>query len=177
LEDKFLNTRGELIRWWEERRSHFNLVVVAVGFASLVLVFVAGSAAVKPGSDFVEPLIILPGTALYLALANICYTLGWVVDTTLYDGRPRTRLYKSGVVFAVFPHRSSGRLGCDRMASHYPHRAEARLIGWRNIPISLIGHEKTTPPFRSGRPLSGFRMVVQCRRLLGHRQLACRVKM
>ena len=53
------------------------------------------------GVDFVEPLVILPGTALYIAMANICYTLGWVVDTTLYDGRPRTRLYKSGLVFAA----------------------------------------------------------------------------
>ena len=26
--------------------------------------------------------------------------LGWVVDTVLYNGRPRTRLYKSGLILA-----------------------------------------------------------------------------
>src|SRR6266436_225661 len=101
LEHNSLNTRGELIHWWEARRSHFNGLVLAVGFASLILVMCAGSAAVKPGVDFVEPLVILPGTAIYLAMANVCYTLGWVVDTAFYNGRPRTRLYKSGLIFAV----------------------------------------------------------------------------
>lgn len=96
-----LSTRGELIRWWEARRFEFNGLVLAGGFASLVLVICAGSAAVKPGVDFVEPFVVIPGTAIYLALANLCYTLGWVVDTAFYNGRPRTTLYKSGVIFAV----------------------------------------------------------------------------
>jgi hypothetical protein len=62
---------------------------------------IAGSAAVKPGVDFVEPLAIIPGAAFYVAMANVCYTLGWVVDTIFYKGRPRTRLYKSGLILAV----------------------------------------------------------------------------
>ena len=101
LELNSQRTRGELIHWWEARRFHFNGVVLAVGFASLILVMYAGSAAVKPGVDFVEPLAILPGTAIYLAMANVCYTLGWVVDTAFYKRRPRMRLYRSGLIFAV----------------------------------------------------------------------------
>jgi hypothetical protein len=94
------NTRRELIQWWEMRRFHFNGVVLAIGFASLILVMCVGSAAVKPGVDFVEPLAILSSTALYLAIANVCYTLGWVVDTTFYNGRPCVPLYRSGLIFA-----------------------------------------------------------------------------
>lgn len=101
LEHNSVSSRRELIRWWEARRFHFNGLVLAVGFASLALVVCAGSAAVKPGADFVEPFFIIPGTAIYLAMANFCYTLGWVVDTAFYNGRPRNRLYKSGLIFAV----------------------------------------------------------------------------
>ena len=61
----------------------------------------AGSAAVKPGKDFEEPLAMLSGTVIYVAIANMCYTLGWVVDTVLYNGHPRRRVYKSGMILAV----------------------------------------------------------------------------
>jgi hypothetical protein len=51
-----VSTRRDIIRWWEARRYTFNAFVLAVGFASWLLVMIAGSAAVKPGEDFVEPL-------------------------------------------------------------------------------------------------------------------------
>jgi len=87
--------------WWESRRFRFNLYVGMVGAASWFLVLTAGSAAVKPGVDFEEPIAMLMGPVIYGFLANLCYTLGWVVDTTSYDGTPRTRLYKAGIVFSV----------------------------------------------------------------------------
>jgi len=96
-----VSTRGEIIRWWEARRYTFNAFLLAVGFISWLLVMIAGSAAVKPGEDFEEPIGMLFGPVIYVAIANVCYTLGWVVDTILYNGRPRTRLYKSGLILAV----------------------------------------------------------------------------
>jgi hypothetical protein len=96
-----VSTRGDIIRWWEARRYHFNAFVLAIGFASWLLILIAGSAAVKPGEDFEEPIGMLIGPVIYVAMANVCYTLGWVVDTILYNGRPRTRLYKSGLILAV----------------------------------------------------------------------------
>jgi hypothetical protein len=96
-----VSTRGDIIRWWEARRSHFNAFVLCVGFVSWLLIMIAGSAAVKPGEDFEEPFAMLSGMAIYVAIANVCYTLGWVVDTLSYNGSPRTRLYKSGLIFAV----------------------------------------------------------------------------
>ena len=100
-EESPLSTRGDIIRWWEARRYHFNAYLLGVGFASWLLVLIAGSAAVKPGEDFEEPLMMLFGPGIYVAMANVCYTLGWVVDTIFYDGHPRMRLYKSGLIFAM----------------------------------------------------------------------------
>ena len=100
-DESLLCGRGDIIRWWEARRYQFNAFVLAVGFASWLLVMIAGSAAVKPGEDFVEPFVMLFGPGIYVAVLNFCYTLGWVVDTVLYNGRPRTRLYKSGLILAL----------------------------------------------------------------------------
>jgi hypothetical protein len=91
-----VSSRGDIIRWWEARRFSFNAIVGTVGVASWLLVMFAGSAAVKPGVDFEEPLVMLLGPFTYAALANVCYTFGWVVDTIFYRGTPRTRLYKAG---------------------------------------------------------------------------------
>ena len=38
---------------------------------------------------------------IYGLFANLCYTVGWVVDTRWYCGTPRTRLYKAGIIFSV----------------------------------------------------------------------------
>ena len=95
------NTRADIIRWWEARRYTFNAFVLAIGFASWLLTMTSGSAAVKPGEDFEEPFAMLSGSVIFVAMANICYTLGWVVDTVLYNGRPRKRLYKAGLILAV----------------------------------------------------------------------------
>jgi hypothetical protein len=100
-EQAFSSTRREIITWWEARRFRFNLYVGIVGAVTWLLVIIAGSAAVKPGVDFEEPLAMIFGPFVYAFLANICFTFGWIVDTLSYRGMPRTRLYKVGVIFAV----------------------------------------------------------------------------
>jgi hypothetical protein len=100
-EENPLNTRRDIIRWWEGRRHTYNAVILAVGFASWLLVMTAGSAAVKPGEDFEEPLAMLTGTVVYVVMANVCYTLGWALDTVWYNGHPRRRLYKLGLILAA----------------------------------------------------------------------------
>ena len=94
-------SRPDIIRWWEARRFRFNVYVGMVGAVTWLLVLIAGSAAVKPGVDFEEPIAMIIGPFIYGILANLCYTLGWVVDTRWYSGTPRTRLYKAGVIFSV----------------------------------------------------------------------------
>ena len=58
------------------------------------LVLIAGSAAVKPGVDFEEPLMMIFGPVLYVILANIAYTAGPIFDTVVYRGSPRKKLFK-----------------------------------------------------------------------------------
>ena len=51
--------RTDIVRWWEARRLRFNFYVGAVGVVTWLLVMIAGSAAVKPGEDFEEPLVMM----------------------------------------------------------------------------------------------------------------------
>jgi hypothetical protein len=94
-------SRRDSIAWWEARRFRFNLYVGVIGVVTWFLVLIAGSAAVKPGVDFEEPVAMLIGPFIYGFLANVCYTFGWVVDTASYHGTPRTRLYKAGIIFSI----------------------------------------------------------------------------
>ena len=94
-------TPGEIIAWWESRRLRFNVYIGTIGIVSWLVVWVAGSAAVKPGVDFEEPIVMVVGPFIYGFCANICYTLGWIVDTVAYRGMPRLRLYKYGFVFSA----------------------------------------------------------------------------
>lgn len=100
-EDAATLTRIEIVRWWEARRLRFNLYIGAVGVVTWFLVLVAGSAAVKPGVDFDEPVAMIFGPFVYAFMANVCYTLGWVVDTCAFRGVPRTRLYRAGVAVSL----------------------------------------------------------------------------
>jgi hypothetical protein len=96
-----LATRRQVIRWWESRRFRYNVYVGSVGVLTWFLVLIAGSAAVKPGVDFEEPLAMMIGPFVYGFFANVCYSFGWLVDTVFFRGVPRIRLYKSGVFFSV----------------------------------------------------------------------------
>jgi hypothetical protein len=100
-DDASFLTRTEIWWWWEARQFRFNLYVGAVGLLTWVLVLVAGSAAVKPGTDFEEPIAMLLGPFLYGIAANVCYSFGWIVDVLLFRGTPRIKLYKTGVVFSL----------------------------------------------------------------------------
>jgi hypothetical protein len=61
----------EVIRWWEIRRIPYNLALLAIGMSSLF--------AAERLMD--EPVLSTGLTAfVYGAMANACYTLGWVVE-------------------------------------------------------------------------------------------------
>ena len=100
-EDAAEYTRTDVVRWWEARRLHFNVYVGVVGITASFLVLIAGSAAVKPGEDFEEPLAMIVGPVIYALIANACYTLGWIADSLSSQSRPRVGLYKAGVIFSI----------------------------------------------------------------------------
>jgi hypothetical protein len=64
-EQGFSITRNEIISWREARRFRFNVYVGIVGTITWFLVLIAGSAAVKPGVDFEEPVAMLIGPFIY----------------------------------------------------------------------------------------------------------------
>lgn len=94
-------TREDIIRWWEERRLLYNIYVGSIGFLTWWLVMIAGSAAVKPGVDFEEPLAMIFGPVLYGIMANICYTFGWILDISAFHGSPRKGLFRAGFIFSL----------------------------------------------------------------------------
>ena len=94
-------SRHDIIRWWEDRRLRYNLSVGLVGFVTWWLVLIVGNAAVEPGTDFEEPIMMLFGPVLYMVMANVCYTLGWIIDVAAYRGSPRKEHFRAGFVFSL----------------------------------------------------------------------------
>jgi len=95
------SSRGDIIRWWEQRRFGFNFWVGLVGVVTWFSVLTAGGAAVKPGEDFEEPLAMIFGPLLYAIMANLCFTMGWITDIVAYRGCPRKGLFKAGLIFSI----------------------------------------------------------------------------
>jgi hypothetical protein len=94
-------SRRDLLRWWEARRIRYNLLVGIVGFVTWWLVMIAGSAAVKPGVDFEEPIAMIMGPFFYAIAANVCYTLGSLVDFIRNAGVPSKLLFKTGLILSL----------------------------------------------------------------------------
>lgn len=69
-------TVGALLRWWESRRLLYNVVVGVTGLLSLAVV--ATFASLPPAAHFRigwQPI------AAYALMANLCYSLGWLIET------------------------------------------------------------------------------------------------
>lgn len=94
-----LFTRREIIAWWEWRRFAYNVLVGPVGIVTWLSVLIFGSLAVKPGVDFEEPIVMFVGPFYWAFMANVCYTSGWLLDIAFYQGAPRRRLFKFGLIF------------------------------------------------------------------------------
>jgi hypothetical protein len=94
-------SKRDILRWWQQRRLRYNRHLFIIGIVSWMLVFVAGSAAVKPGEDFEEPLMMIFGPFLYGCFANLAYTAGPILDTIRFRGTPRRHLFKAGYVFSL----------------------------------------------------------------------------
>ena len=95
-------TSGQVIRWWEVRRVVYNAVLLVIGvatvFGTLWLID-----KVNPDSDIGTPML---GILLYAFMANLCYTMGWIIELL---GRQRDpvaarllgqRIFRVGMVFS-----------------------------------------------------------------------------
>lgn len=73
-------TTAQVIFWWEARRIPFNLALLAVGLSSLIVMEVLMDRVIPAGEDAIEPFALLFGVLIYGVMANVCYTLGWIVE-------------------------------------------------------------------------------------------------
>jgi hypothetical protein len=101
VDGAFEPTRKGIWAWWEGRRFRYNRDLFLVGVVTWLLVVFAGSASVKPGDDFEEPIMMVIGPFLYGILANIAYTTGPIYDSVFYIGVPRKRLFKAGYLVSI----------------------------------------------------------------------------
>lgn len=100
-----------VVHWWESRRPAYNLIVGGTGLATLVyvnaleLALGQGWFAVPwggPGST-----VQMIGIGVYALMANVCYTMGWVVENLverwlkkpIYGLGPA--LFRYGLAFSV----------------------------------------------------------------------------
>src|SRR5687768_12894783 len=97
-----------VIQWWESRRVTYNVIVGASGIATLVYInaleLVLGQGWLTPPSGR-EAAVWTVTVAAYGAVANVCYTMGWVVENLVerWLGRPiyglGPALFRHGLVF------------------------------------------------------------------------------
>ena len=73
-------TNAQVIRWWEWRRLVYNLALLIIGITSIAGMEWLMNSVVPPGEDAVEPFVLILGIVLYGLLANLCYTLGWLIE-------------------------------------------------------------------------------------------------
>lgn len=98
-------TVGGIVKWWETRRLAYNVAVGSAGLVSLATSFVL--LALPPNGQFLPPLALLPGVAVFGIMANICYCFGPTAEVLVEKiwGRQLLptgpALYRAGLTFSV----------------------------------------------------------------------------
>ncbi len=99
-------TIGRVILWWELRRLVYNAVLFVIGGAT-----VAGSEwlmtkMIPLGDDVIEPMGLVVLVVLYGAMANLFYTLGWIIelrarkDDPVAARRQGQWMFRAGLLFS-----------------------------------------------------------------------------
>jgi len=73
-------TIWEIARWWEVRRLLYNAILFAIGIASIMVMESLMGRVIPVGEDAIEPFALALGVVIYGIMANVCYTLGWIVE-------------------------------------------------------------------------------------------------
>jgi hypothetical protein len=104
----------DVIIWWEVRRAAYNGILLMAGILSIIgfLAFFAlpptgfVSEPDTSANDLGDPGLGIIALIIFALAANICYTLGWIVELPIFwsDGdRPSVApaLLKTGLLFSV----------------------------------------------------------------------------
>jgi hypothetical protein len=101
-----LMTTGQVIRWWELRRLLYNIVLLVIGVAAIMGMEWLMTKAIPLGDDAVEPMILVLGVFVYGFMANLLYTLGWLIELRGRKSDPISarrrgqRMYRAGLLFS-----------------------------------------------------------------------------
>ena len=93
----------DAILWWEIRRILFNLILLAAGTVSLVLIFLVLSW-IPSATDGVQSVFAI---FMYVVSANVIYTLGWISELlwsggdTTRTAKVRPRVFRMGLMFSA----------------------------------------------------------------------------
>ena len=99
-------TVGQVIRWWELRRLLYNAVLLAVGVVAISAMEWLMGRVVPMGEDAIEPMALVLGVVVYGIMANLCYTLGWIVELWGRKSDPATArergqwMFRAGLLFS-----------------------------------------------------------------------------
>lgn len=99
-------TVWQVIRWWELRRLLYNAVLLLVGAGAIAGFELLMQPVIPHGDDAVEPLMLLVVVPAYAIMANLCYTLGWIVELIGREADPasarrRARWnFRAGLLFS-----------------------------------------------------------------------------
>ena len=94
---------GGIVRWWESRRLHYNLIVGGSGLVSLAVVRVISWLPPDPHGGLPPLMVVL----VFGTLANLCYLLGPVVEVAVDQIWGRSvlpvgpALFRMGLTFSV----------------------------------------------------------------------------
>jgi hypothetical protein len=67
-----------VVFWWEIRRILYNIVLYFSGWLGSAVAYLAiKDYPAREGTDLGDPLL---GLILYVFMANVCYTAGWIVE-------------------------------------------------------------------------------------------------
>jgi hypothetical protein len=93
--------------WWLHKRLAYNKGLLIAGFTAFLLYCILGPIIIAPHEEFEETLfeIAFQGVAylIMMGIANIFYTLGWVVDISYNQNNSqcfRERLFSLGYWFS-----------------------------------------------------------------------------
>jgi len=94
--------------WWRYNRYNYNKGLLIAGFTAFILYCILGEIIIAPHEEFEETIFEMAfqggGYFFMMILANIFYSLGWIVDISFNKNNSRLfreRLYALGYWFSL----------------------------------------------------------------------------
>jgi len=122
-----LMTTGQVIRWWELRRLLYNATLFVIGVVAIAGMEWLIAKVIPLGEDAVEPMILFFGVLVYGVLANLFYTLGWIIELWGRQNNPASArrrgqwMFRAGLLFSCILTSLPFWFACIFWATHRSH--------------------------------------------------------